>query len=499
MAEPASRETPSLSMRMVWLIALVTIAASLGALAHWQVTTRLDELANQRIADIAHGLPIQQWKLTKPEDIIAGRVFGNATTSFDESGLHITSRGIAVEFGLPLAEPLDLDRYGLVELAVQADPAVRLQWSAYFQNSSSPCRSELQAIVDGILRSRLRRIDWACVLPARPSAVSLRLVVDGPAGAKVTLSDARILPIGNVSRPQPNDVPIIRTSSDIPAAASALLALPQNSQLVANVPLGWRDAAGLDRRAQLRDLVPGVVTATAPNLRGNHRVEKAIPDAYTLSLFGVLLLIWRWPPRTLKWRIPAQIAAALLMPLWLSVGLRLGTPFSWIDQSFIAAGSIYLTLRLVEHARRWNWIGAPSAWVIPAVSIVLAVALAMALHGRSEVIYPDAVKALRYLGWAAIQQLVLSRVVADRLTALGWSVPWVSLSAATTFALLHAPNQSLMLLTLIGGLLWMWSWQRHRALLPNVVAHALCGLIASAAIDRSWLWSAEVGSRFFAG
>ena len=107
--------------------------------------------------------------------------------------------------------------------------------------------------------------------------------------------------------------------------------------------------------------------------------------------------------------------------------------------------------------------------------------------------------ALRYLGWAAIQQLILARVVADRLTALGWSVPWVSLATATAFALLHAPNQSLMLLTLVGGLLWTWNWQRHRALLPNVFAHALCGLIASAAIDHSWLWSMEIGSRFLAG
>ncbi len=486
-------------MRMVWLIALVTIAASLGALAHWQVTTKLDEFANQRIANIAHGLPIKQWKLTKPDDIIAGRVFGNATTWFDESGLHITSRGVAVEFGLPLSEPLDLDRYGLIELTVQAEPAVRLQWSAYFQGSASPCRSEPQTIVDGILRSQLSGIGWACVLPPRPSAVSLRLVVDGPAGAAVTIRDARILPIGNVSPPQPDYVPIVRTSSDIPAAATALLALPQNSQLIANVPLGWRDAAGLDRRAQLRDLVPGVVTATAPNLRGNYRVEKATPDAYTLSLFGMLLLIWRWPPRTTKWRLPAQIAAALLMPLWLSVGLRLGTSFSRIDQAFIVASSLYLALRLMERAQRWHWIGGPSAWAIPASSVAMAIALALALHGSSEIIFPDAVTALRYIGWAAIQQLILSRVVADRLSALGWSVPWVSLCAATAFALLHAPNQSLMLLTLVGGLLWTWNWQRHRALLPNVFAHALCGLIASAAIDRSWLWSAEIGSRFFAG
>lgn len=499
MAEPASHEAHSLIMRMVWLVALAAIGATLGWLAHWQVTTRLDELANQRIVQVAQGLPIHQWPLTKPEDIIAGRVFGNATTRFDESGLHITSRGAAVELGLRLAEPLDLDRYGLIELAVQADPAVRLQWSAYFQDSASPCRSEPQLIVDGILRSQLSRIGWGCQVPPRPSALSLRLVVDGPAGAAFTVRNAQILPMGIALPPVRQDVPDVTKSSEIVVAATRLLALPHNIQLVAAVPLGWLDAAGLARRAELRDLVPAVVTATVPNLHVNQRVQSTSPNATTLSLFGVLLLIWRWPPQPIKWRIPAQIAAALLMPLWLSVGLRLGTPFSWIDHTFIAASLLYLALRLIERAPRWHWIGGPSAWAIPAASIVVAIALALLLHGSSEIILPDAMTGLRYVGWAGIQQLILSRLVADRLSALGWSVPWVSLFAATAFALLHAPNQSLMLMTLIGGLLWMWNWQRHRALLPNVFAHALCGLVASAAIDPSWLWSAEIGSRFFAG
>lgn len=486
-------------MRIAWLMAFAVVAVVLGWLAHWQVTIQLDEVANRRIALVAQGLPIYEWHLNKPDDIIAGRVFGDATTWFDESGLHITTRGSAVEIGLRLMEPLDLDRYGLIELAAQADPAIALKWSAYFKGSAHPCRSEPQAIVDGQLRSQLNRIDWSCEQPPRPSVVSLRLVIEGPAGAAVAVSDARILPVGIVLPPLPEDVPVVRTAADVAGAASRLHALPQNIQRVATVPLGWRDAEGLDRRARLRDKVPGVVTATAPGLRVNHRVENAPPSASTLYLFGVLLLIWRWPPRPTNWRIPAQITAALLMPLWLSIGLRLGTSFSWIDQAFIAAGSIYLALRLIDRAPRWNWVGGAAAWAIPAGSVALVIGLALVLHGRSDVIYPDAATVFRYVGWTAIQQWILSRVVADRLTTLGWSIPWVSLAAATAFALMHAPNQSLMLLTLVGGVLWMWNWQRHRALLPNVLAHTLCGLIASAAIDRSWLWSAEVGSRFFAG
>lgn len=486
-------------MRAAWLVALAAIATGLGWLAHWQVTAGLDEIANRRVANVTHGLPINQWPLTEPENIIAGRVFGSATTRFNASGLQITSGGEAVEFGLRLTEPLDLDRYGLIELAVQTDAPFQFQWSAYFQNSTSPCRSQPQSIVAGWLRSQLNQIDWACELPPRPTAFSLRLVVDGPAGAEVTLRDVRILPIGMVLTPSARDVPIVTTSLDIADAATRLRALPRDIQPVAAVPLSWRDAAGLARRSQLRDRVPSVITATTPDFRINRDAATLSPSAPTLFLFGVLLLIWRWPPRSPKWRIPTQIGAALLMPLWLSVGLRMGTPFSWVDQAFMASGALYLALRLFDPASSWQWFGRPAAWAIPAASVALTIALALLLRGNVDVIHPDAVTALRYLGWAAIQQLILARVVADRLTALGWSVPWVSLATATAFAMLHAPNQSLMLLTLVGGLFWVLNWQRHRALLPNVFAHALCGLIASAAFDHSWLWSMEIGSRFFAG
>lgn len=499
MAEPAQHKVRTAIDRVAWPIALLLIVAALGWLAHWQVTQRLDEAADARVATIANGRPIAQWDLTNADDVIAGRVFGNADTRFDADGLHISSRGQAVEFGLRLSEPLDLARYGLVDLAVDAGPDVRFQWSAYFQDSTSPCRSEPQPVVEGHLRSQLFRIDWACALPPRPAAVSLRLVVDAPARTTVTLRDLRLLPIGIQIPPLEDDIPVVRTTSDISVAAARLMAMPNTIQPVAIVALGWRDAAGLQRRASLRELVPGVVTATSPNLRVNQIPKAETTDPWTFCIFGFLLLAWLSPPRSLHWRIPVQIGAALLMPLWLSVGLRMGTPFSGIDQAFLLAGAIYLAARLMDSALPWRWFGQPSAWKIPAASIAMTIALALLLHRNFESIHLEPITALRYFGWAAIQQLIMSRVVADRLAAWGWSVPWVSLGTATAFALLHAPNQSLMMLTLLGGLLWTWNWQRHRALLPNVVAHAICGLIATSFIDPGWLWSAEIGSRFLVG
>lgn len=459
----------------------------------------LDVRAQKRIAASTSALPIARWSLTDADDIIAGRVFGDAETSFDEAGLHVTSRGVAVEFGIRLDGPLDLERFGLASVAVDSDGDAHLQWSAYFQGSNAPCRSESLTAVDGRIVSRLDQIAWQCELPPRPAAISLRLVVDAPQGASVTFSDFSLTPVVALQLPAADSIPRVATGEDLANAGNQLAALPTPIQPVAIVKSEWRDAATMQLREVLRMAVPSSAAFSDTVNVDVAKPTRSLPFNATWLPFALLLLAWLRPPKSPRWRSVVQIGAALLIPLWLSVGLRLGTSFSWVDYSFVAAGVIYLGVLIWQRGRPWTWIGVPAAWLIPAASVVMTLVLAMLIPRETGLEVPDSIAALRYLGWAAIQQVIVLRIVSDRISGLGWSPKWVSLAAATAFALLHAPNQSLMLLTLVGGLLWTWNWQRHRALLPNVFAHALCGLIASAAIDRSWLWSAEIGSRFFAG
>ncbi|MGB4860060.1 MAG: CPBP family glutamic-type intramembrane protease [Dokdonella sp.] len=486
-------------MVAAWLAMLAAIVVTLAGFAHWQVTHELDVRAQQRILASTSELPIARWSMTNADDIIAGRVFGDADTRFDEAGLHVTSRGVAVEFGIRLDGPLDLARFGLVSVAVDSDVGSRFQWSVYFQDSTTPCRSEPLTVVDGRIVSRLDQIAWQCKLPSRPAAISLRIVVDARRGASVTFRDFSLSPVVALQLPEPDSIPLVAPGDDLVNAESRLDTLPNSIQPLVIVQPEWRDAATLRLREDLRSAVPAVVAISGAGVANASPASKSLTFNATWLLLALLVVAWLRPPKSPRWRVVARVGAALLMPLWLSVGLRLGTSFSFVDCSFVAAGVIYLGVLIWQRGQPWKWIGKPAAWLIPTASVAMTLVLAMLIPRENGPEVPDSIAALRYLGWAAIQQMIVLRIVADRIAGLGWSAKWVSLSAASAFALLHAPNQALMLLTLGGGLLWNWNWQRHRALLPNVVAHALCGLIASAAIDRSWLWSAEIGSRFFAG
>ena len=486
-------------MLVAWLMAFAVVAVVLAALAHWQVSQELDRHARQRIAASTQGLPIARWPLTNAHDIIAGRVFGDAETRFDDAGLHITSAGEAVEIGLPLDGPLDLARYGLASIGVNASAQTHFQWSVYFPSSNAPCRSDFLTIADSRIASRLDQLDWRCSLPTRPAVDSLRLVVDAPRGENVTLYDFALKPVMALQRPEADSIPIVSSRADLPIAKERLNAMHESIQPIVVVAGGWRDAATMQLRSDLRLAVPAVIAVSDATIASAAEGKSLATFKFTWLLLALLLFVWARPPKSPRLRIVVQVGAALLMPLWLSIGLRMGTTLSVVDTVFVAAGVLYIATLLLQRGQSWQWIGKPSAWLIPAASVLLTIALALALSRDGGPTLPDSISAFRYFAWAALQQLIVLRIVADRISGLSWSPAWVSLAAATAFALLHAPNQSLMLLTLIGGLFWTWNWQHHRALLPNVVAHALCGLIASAAIDRSWLWSAEIGSRFFAG
>lgn len=481
-----------------WLLAVLAAAAALAALAHWQLASALDARSRALLAAASRGEAMAAWPLSDAEDIIAGRVFGHAGFRFDAAGLHVTSQGEAVEFGLRLGDPLDLRRYGALSLSIHGDPRIRYQWAAYFAGAAGPCRSEPLAAIDDRLDVRLDRLEWQCH-PSGTIVTSLRLVVDGPSGAVATFGNLAIRPNAPLDVANTERIPLIDTAERLGATLPALVALPATEQPVAIMPLDPFDAAGLARRARARAAVPGLIAFTTRDAVAPSVEYFPLSQRITPFLFALLLGSWRWPPRSPRARVAVELVAALAMPLWLTVGLRLGTPMNPLDRLFCVAGAIYLWRRVAERSIAWRWIGGLAAWQLPAASVAVALIVAWPLRDASAAASVDALAMLRYLGWAGVQQLIVSRCIADRLTTLGWSVPWISLGAALAFALLHAPNQSLMLLTLLGGLLWTWNWQRHRALLPNVVAHAVCGAIATGLIGRDWLWSAEAGSRFFAG
>ncbi len=107
----------------------------------------------------------------------------------------------------------------------------------------------------------------------------------------------------------------------------------------------------------------------------------------------------------------------------------------------------------------------------------------------------DSERLLRYLAWAALQQLWLARFALPHLNSFGlggWTLPLAGL----LFAALHLPNLELMGLSFVGGCAWAWMAQRYGRLLPQIASHAALGLATAALLPPELLRSLEVGGRY---
>lgn len=102
-----------------------------------------------------------------------------------------------------------------------------------------------------------------------------------------------------------------------------------------------------------------------------------------------------------------------------------------------------------------------------------------------------------YVLWALTQQVILGPLVSDYLhQKAGMSQLAVALLCGILFALLHVPNQMLMLATFFGGMLWSYAWLRYQNIYANAVSHALLALLFYQAMPQHLLGTARVGLWF---
>lgn len=105
--------------------------------------------------------------------------------------------------------------------------------------------------------------------------------------------------------------------------------------------------------------------------------------------------------------------------------------------------------------------------------------------------------------WALIQQYALQGFVYRRVRsvlALADRPARQRLAIVITaviFALAHAPNVTLMLLTLLGALLWSWVYERAPNLFALAISHALISLLLMTALPAWLLESMSVGYKHF--
>ena len=82
-----------------------------------------------------------------------------------------------------------------------------------------------------------------------------------------------------------------------------------------------------------------------------------------------------------------------------------------------------------------------------------------------------------YFPWAGLQQVIFQFYLHGRLRAL---LPSVAASLLWTinglaYGLVHFPKVELMVLTGVAGVIWSYSYQRDRLLLPIAASHAVLG------------------------
>ncbi len=464
------------------LVALCGLAWALSALAlRWH-------LQDQAIADRSwhqRGISQLQFPLASRSDLIGGRALDVESQRFGSDGLHLRFGPGAAN--LPIGfdgRCLDSRRFPILNLHVQASTALTL---ALVQSPLAGGEQRLTElpVASGRqqLRVDLRELDWRVDAAGQSRRAAL-----GDEDGRVC--EFRLVPVADRAA----SLSLANLRFSLPAGVSASQA--------------WADAAALEwrwrrpesvllERDRLRthadvelwpQSVPGVAqTSTAPLRRW---------PGYLGLLAGFIAMGVALATEHRRW----TVVAALAGPIWLLASNRIGTASGPLDWLALAASGMALLLGLRRQTLpAIRWLGSAAAWREALAGLALVLTAAVLLHwlaGQPLRGAPSSTDLLRYLLWAALQQLLLQRVLIPVLNGKQAAI-LSGMPAAAAFALLHMPNLSLMALCMLAGLWWSDHHQRHRSYLPLVVIHAALGVALSMLLPASWLYSAEVGERFF--
>lgn len=493
---------------------VVLVWLALAALARHEARQQLIHEAALELAALGRGESRHAWPLRTARDVIAGRAFGTEAFRFDERGMHLGSSGAPIEVGVVVRGVIDLQRCPMLLADVSAAGAlsiiVRESLDARICEAKLPGANVLPGGID------LAALTWQCDgQPANaPSrAAMLRLRVQTPVGAEVGVRDIALRPRAPIDIDA--IIPKSLTSSTAASGADALGLHMSNGEGAFPAWSVVTDEARVERVLATRDAIRSVEPAalvvmdgdwpevvarahapSAPPPPSSPPVAWAGVAAWIVALLGLRLR----PPRATRLRAAAELVGVLAAPLAFVLGSGLADDIAAPWWAALGATLAFAASLLFGEAPPPLVAGGArrKGWLVALASVLCALVLSLALRdGGQAPVWPSPARIARYLAWAAVQQVLIGVVVstlAER--ALRAALPAVLL-AATAFALLHTPNAMLMQLTFAGGLVWVWNWQRHRALLANIVAHAACGLLLAATLPVEWLRSAEVGARYF--
>jgi hypothetical protein len=483
-----------------YVLAAVVVCMALSWFAAHITANRLLAEANQQFARVQTHQPLWQWRLRKPRDVIAGRVFGHATLTGDDDALRITSQdGTPFELGLPVADTLDLAHWPVLQLQLQssASGTLGLIWGS---GLTPTCLVEVAGKLTPdtrTLRIDLRGLAWQSVdnthCPPPGVARMLRLTAAIPAGASLRVASAALLTTEPVA-------PARGSTIDLPAGSTdpALAQVGDQGMPWLRLPAGLSAEAMLTLRDELHARWPGALILPAgATPQASPRITHAVMWWVACVLYLMVLVRLAVRPARGALRPWLEIAGCLLGPLWLVIGLHWGLYPTALGLLAFGGGLAYALFIERRHLPRlWRWPPAGRDWLWPLVTVPVTLGL-IVTQGHALHTLPLA-HVLTYLGWALLQQWLMLVVLLRRVEQITHHRAAPSIIAvAVLFALLHTPNGMLMQLCFVAELWWAWCFLRSRSVLAIGLAHAACALLVESGLVGSLVRSLEVSARFF--
>lgn len=505
---------------LMWLLAAVLCMLALEWLAHIQLRSHLDAVASKRLGMRLHSDSPHHWQGNIPADIVARKAFSAATSEFRSDGLHFQSGTVPVDVGMVISGNIDLIAHSVFQVDLSASQSARISLIVRETLKAPACSSETNAIPAGRseLSFDLSAMRWHCEVPlesAPQSAAMLRLHVVGVSGSEYIFHSALLQSRSTLASAdlEQHAAPLLPSPRDSPAFDRALQRMASDPSrthpALLQLPLDARVEQLLVARNRILKALPEAIIVPHGDLAkvSEHaaswsaaRLTPAWAQWLGVVLLALALAALRWrPPIKPRLRAALELAGVLCAPLALIVGNRIGDNLA---PPILAASTVTfvfaLSLLRGTAPKRPGTRTAVLGWSVALFCIGIASAIGTALgSGITGFDMPGIQHASKYLVWAAIQQFLICVIVAGRAEILCGNRQAAILFAALVFAMLHSPNAMLMQLTFVGGLIWVWNWQRHRALLANIIAHAVCGLLLSQSLPADWLYSAEVSARYF--
>ncbi len=221
------------------------------------------------------------------------------------------------------------------------------------------------------------------------------------------------------------------------------------------------------------------------------KAENAEPDAVISVRFIAALEI-------------ASVVFSVLITAWVLNPLQLGQ--RWIEAipGFLALALMIYSHRLHHETPQilgftaHNFVRALKLLILPMI-IVGALLMGIGYFAHSLNFGQRFWLSLLLLPlWGLTQQYILQGFIYRRLQIIlgAEKKSLLIFLAALLFALVHAPNLPLMFLTLVGGLIWTWVYERAPNLWALGISHGVMSAIAMSSLPAWFLQSMSIGYKY---